>query len=347
MALRFFDGFDTKTPHVGYGKWIQAVNISSSDYFTPGRSGQGYYYRFRYGGLFGSAYFVYQTNSPSNEWIVGFAAYHGSLDNTLYCDFLNFYTGSQLELYFRFDYPNISVYRGDGTLLGRITGILLPARWFYLEIGVKIDNTSGYVTVKVDGSVKLNLTNQDTAVSSSPNVDTIRFGVVNNPGQGPQNYFLCDDFYLLDKTGTEFNDFLGDVVVYTLVPNADGSTNDWTPNSGTTRYTQVDEIPHDSDTTYIYTTVDGAKQYFDFPDQVNITILAVQNNAVVRKDDSTTRYIKMCAKLGVNEVVTNSWVLSNSYLHFTQVLPRDPANNQWSLQNFNSTQFGLIHSLTP
>jgi len=346
MALRFFDGFDTKTPNVGYGKWINSLGIGSNSFRTPGRSGQGFSAQFQYRGTSSDNYFSYVTDTPQNEWILGFAAYFpqptGSIETTM----IKFMTGSQSELDIKLYWPHIRVYRGDNTLLAELMNICLPIRWMYIEIAVKIDNSSGYVIIRADSSTKLQLTNQDTAVSASPSVNTINFGAIGITPTG-DGWWWADDFYLLDKTGNEFNDFLGDVVVYTLIPNADGSTNDWTPNSGTTRYTQVDEIPHDSDTTYIYTTVDGAKQYFDFPDQVNITILAVQNTAVVRKDDSTTRYIKMCAKLGANEVVTNSWVLSNSYLHFTQVLPRDPANNQWSLQNFNSTQFGLIHSLTP
>jgi len=346
MALHFFDGFDARVPTLGYGKWTNQIAPAA---FDTGRVG-GSSLRIAgspYGNGAGLQYIL--SSGSINEWVMGMACYEAA---SPYYDvpLLSFHTGtnpSSFELQIQHGNGGyVKVVRGDNVVLGQTSQpVFLPVRWLYLEVKVKIAaDTTGYVTVRVDGSVVLNLTGVRTAASASPAVNMVMLGAY----LGNINFkLLVDDFYLCDTTGTSFNDFLGDVVVYTQVPTADATYNDWTPNTGTNRYSCVQEIPPDGDTTYIYTSSDLAKQTFTFPALSNINVLAVQFSAQARKDDSTTRYLKLIGKLGASEVISSAFTLSNSYLYNVMKFINAPDGTPWTLTKLNSCEFGVMHTLAP
>ena len=65
-------------------------------------------------------------------------------------------------------------------------------------------------------------------------------------GPGGSSSARFDDLYVTD------DEFLGDVEIRALFPNADGAASDWTPLSGGTMWQMIDEHVPDGDTSYIY-----------------------------------------------------------------------------------------------
>lgn len=55
--------------------------------------------------------------------------------------------------------------------------------------------------------------------------------------------------------------------VRTRFPDADGTTTNWTPDTGTVNYTQVDDNPDDGDTTYVESSTANHIDLYEFPAQ--------------------------------------------------------------------------------
>ena len=129
-----------------------------------------------------------------------------------------------------------TVYRGpgNGTLLGTASISVGLNQFNYFEIKATIHDTTGSVEFRINGVTALNLVNQDTRNAGTGVVNAIRIGGINSFGP----IWAMDDFYVCNTSGTTNNDFLGDIRVDTLYPNADGAFSAWTPSAanGAHRY---------------------------------------------------------------------------------------------------------------
>lgn len=115
-------------------------------------------------------------------------------------------SGVQLTLYIDRTNRRVLVYRGTsgGTLL--VTGNSAAfefGEWFYLELKVKVHDTTGYVECRIGEALcAAVLTEGDTQNQAAGTVTLVGF-------QFPNCY--VDDFYALDDQGSApTNDFLGD-----------------------------------------------------------------------------------------------------------------------------------------
>lgn len=139
----------------------------------------------------------------------------------------------------------ISAYNAAGTLLATSTASVAPSSFNHLEAKVTISSTVGYIEVRLNGETILVVT--DLNLGSVP---CTQIAIAPHSGTGtPTAYF--DDLVIWDDTGTENNDFLGPVRVYTLFADGDLSPVDWAITGATTAHEAVDEVPPDDDTSYI------------------------------------------------------------------------------------------------
>jgi hypothetical protein len=142
----------------------------------------------------------------------------------------------------------IDYYSGDGdTLLASATTMspLQEDVYYYIELKVVIHPSAGSVVVRVNEEEVINQTsvNTDPLGSGSANRVAIGFSQVGTSSGRP--YFI-DDFYIEDT------DFLGDIHIEALFPNAVGDASEWSPSTGgADNYTMTDEEPPDGDTTYV------------------------------------------------------------------------------------------------
>ena len=110
---------------------------------------------------------------------------------------------------------SLAVKRGVtvGTELGRTAaGVFRFSVWNYLEIKVTFDNSTGTVTLKLNGVEVLALTGKDTVQQTEVAWNCMRWG-----GGG---YY--DDVYICDGNGSQNNDFLGQIRVVALKPQTNG-----------------------------------------------------------------------------------------------------------------------------
>lgn len=233
----------------------------------------------------------------------------------------------------------IAVYRGT-TLLGTTTASgLADDVWFFVELKITISNTVGTVDVKVNGTNRLSLTSQDTQAGTVTN--TTRWSLM-SPGFTPYWYWF-DDWYILDTTGAQNNDFLGDHRVDAIFPNASGAQTDWTPDSGN-NWERVDENPADEDTSYVESGTVTDQDLYNYQSTPGLSnIKGIQINTVVRETDAEIFQIKHLAKSGTTtDGGTAQTVGTAAYTTLTRIVELNPDTAAaWTDAELNSAQFGI------
>lgn len=178
----------------------------------------------------------------------------------------------------------INIVRGNGSVIATSVLSLQTNQWYYIELKVVFSDT-GSAVLRVNEVEWINANPADTTQTTN---NYANFFQLIGVGAGGSCYF--DDLYVCNSSGSVNNDFLGDVQVEAIMPNADGSQNDWTPSAAADHYTLVDEIPP-ATADYISSSNAGDIDLYAFPDLSIITgaILGIQVCAYEEKDDAEAR----------------------------------------------------------
>jgi hypothetical protein len=268
------------------------------------------------------------TSSTNNSRLLQFLDSGGTVHLTL--------AWSSTDLLFR-------LYRGTtgGALLGTSTATFLSDVWGYLEMKATIADSGGICVVRLDGATIINFTG-DTRNAGTAEVATVRFS---SHFQSNDRYDLrLDDVYICDGSGSRNNDFLGDVRVSTLRPDADTTVADFTPDSGSTRFNRVNENIADGDTSYVESSTVGHKDLYEIAN-LSLTptaIHAVQLATVARKTDSGSRTLRAIARSGTTTQNGATRTLGTSYVLYDDILETDPATaGDWSQSAVNGLRIGV------
>jgi hypothetical protein len=161
--------------------------------------------------------------------------------------------------------------------------VITTGTWFYAEVDVTFNSSSGAFTVRLGGS-GTEISGSGVNTVSSANNYANGFGWA---AQVNSQFGTFDDMYLLDPTtgSAPFTSMLGVCRVETLFPTANNSVT-WTPNAST-NVSQVQETSMDSDTTYNSIAATTGQDTFAHGSlsSTPTTIYAVAVRAVMRKDD--------------------------------------------------------------
>jgi hypothetical protein len=185
----------------------------------------------------------------------------------------------------------IVVYRlsagNAGTELFRtpINTINTAAVEYYIETTVVISDTLGQVIIRLDGTTTVvNISAQDTKNHATlATVNQIQLG----PTVSEVDAFDYDDMYWRDDST-----MIGDVRWEELKVNGDGATLNWTPSTGVTHNTLLDEATVDT-TDYVQGTNVGDLDILDVADlsSTPTTIYIVKPVDWAQKTDASARAI--------------------------------------------------------
>lgn len=229
---------------------------------------------------------------------------------------------------------NILVQRSS-TTLATSTFQAVGNTWFHIAVKATINNTTGAVEVRFNGSATpdINITSQDTQVSA--NAYTNQFTVIGN-----NSTFAFDDIVVADTTGGQA--FLGDYDIYTILPDGAGASAQFTPSAGS-NWQNVDENPHDGDTTYNESQTLGHKDRFtmgNVPADTD-TIYAVQVGAFAKKTDVGGRELNVLAYDGTTEGAGTDNALTTSYTWTLGLFEDHPSGAApWTESEVNSMEAG-------
>ncbi len=235
----------------------------------------------------------------------------------------------------------LSIERGldGGVELGRTAaGVITANVWVYLEVGVRIHDTLGWVEVWADGTKVLDLTNQDTRNGGATGlIDRVGW----NSHRDTINYFR--DVYILNEQGSApLNDRLGPVHVKAYQPDGAGNYADFTPSAGSNQ-DNVDEDPPDDDTTYNDSQATAERDSFTFADAgaEMDSIVGVQAYCYGRFEGTALdagTFLRRSSTDDDGGVVTPSSAYKTLGLTIWEVDPI--AAGAWTRTNFNATEFG-------
>lgn len=170
---------------------------------------------------------------------------------------------------------------------------ITASTWAFIEVKVLFGTTAanGAITVNVDGANVLTMTGIDTNYTG---LGCYQVEIVG--GGHSVDYTWIDDIVIMDDTGTYMNDFLGDCTIETLIPNADGTTVNWTASAGA-NYQCVDETPNaaNDDTDYIYSATAAQESRFAMTNLAvsPTTVYAVYPRVRAKKETSGIRTLRM------------------------------------------------------
>ena len=340
MSLLFVEGFDhyASTTQLVQGKWTGIYNTGSAfTAFEPGR-------------FPGSTALALNANSSYlnrgfganlQTVIVGFAFFAELWPDTDRTMFRLRQGGSAQVGVGVKPSGQLFVYVGTtSTVLGTSVQGLGPGVWTYIELKATIDNAAGSVELRVNGSPWISVSGVDTQATANAWIDELNLA-------GWNEDVWLDDLYVCDTAGTANTDFLGDCRVITLAPDADGTTNDFTPQGGGANYLEVDDGASgpDEDATYVSASAVGAKDLYGYPalsaEPGVIKGIAVTTRA--RKTDAGTRSFRAVARSGTTETAAAaSHDALASYADTQDIFETDPDTGAaWTEAGFAAAEFGI------
>lgn len=342
--LIFCDGFDhyTTAQATSGQKWDTITSVGSSSVTISATAA-------RTGGQ--GAILNWQTlfKSVPNQvtYVVGMAFQLKTADATGgFATVLAFSDGGTAQVFLSIDSGGHIVAHRGGTVLGTSTGTVSLSQYRYLEAKLTVGTgTSGALVVRVDGSIFLNLTGINTQNTANTQINIIGVGLNTQFG-----VMWIDDVYICDTTtpntaGNNNADFLGDVKVTALYPNAAGAFTQYTRGGTNTGqdYSQVNEATPDEDTTYVVDSTVNDRDSFKF---TSISLVGSIFAAVLwsraRKDDASVRTLANVARSSAVDQVGANYNLASAYQYYGTVFELDPATTVlWTTTGLNLAEFGV------
>lgn len=330
MALRFIDSFD----HYPTWGWTGKYSGHSDDPVigpSYGRYGNGLYLE--------NNDTMNKTFESRATWVTGFACkFLWAPPNGSIMDW--YLSGTRQASLFINTSGQLNIRRGTGTIVGQSSLVTCDYNiWYYLEVKQTFDTSAGSVIVRVNGAEAINATGINNCATGSPNADTIRLWTDNMP-------VYYDDYYILDTSGSApTNDFLGDCRVECLFPDGNGNSSQWVGSDAdsTDNYLHVDETSPDSDTTYVESDTVGNKDTYTYSNLTSTSgnVFGVQSIPYWRKTDAGIRKAVTIARIGVTEVDSSAYSITDGYVFTPDLRETKPGGGAWTITDVNNAEFGF------
>lgn len=219
--------------------------------------------------------------------------------------------------------------------------------WYYVEAKCTLDDVNGYVEVLVDGVSVVDFTGDTHRQTAGLYTQLAGICLHTLILSFQDNRTLkYDDLYILDTLGTVNNDFIGDCRIACLLPDGEGTTQEWTPLGGGAHYTEVDEASMDSDTTYEELSAATGKTLYAFQSLSGVVgaVAAVQTVAATRKlSTGGALYNHIIRSQAVDSPGDDkSFAYGAIYNFTTQMWEVDPSDsNDWTEARVNALEAGV------
>jgi hypothetical protein len=223
-----------------------------------------------------------------------------------------------------------TLYKGDvATLLGTGTTVISNNTIYKLEMRYKPHLTDGVFELKVNGGAAEITASGVSTSPSTVNVAQLFLSIA--AAAGVDNIIVDDAAY----PGVASN-------IIALVPNANGSLNEFTPSTGN-NYETVDEVPPSSTDYNGVNAVDKTDLFTkeECPGAV-YQVKAVQVHArCVKEGSSTPTTMKLAVRSGGNTYLSTEKAIGILAVGVQKLWATDPATgSSWTVDGLNSAEFG-------
>jgi hypothetical protein len=356
MTLLKFDGFEGYSDPddaVGSGSIISTFNRDVWS-FQTGRNG-GKSLRYKANNVYDGYLFLnFPTIDEDYSGIIGFAVkWNHHIENMDYPNaFFKFgYSGAydyfRIESYLN---GNISfgVYADGGSWKSPETYHVNADEWYYIEVKFRIHDTLGVGQMRINEQLVYSYSGDSlTATNVFPPYDIsyCQFGL---PGNYQETLYSMelDDIYIADTSGSENNDFLGDIRIDTIHPNGAGNYTQLTPSTGS-NYQCVDEVAID-ESDYVEGANAGDKDSYSYQsvptdiDDSGIIGLQIRNFG---QRTATADNIKIdpFIRISTTDYSQTAQDLPDSFGEVRgDIVLDDPSDsNPWTQAKINACEFGV------
>ena len=209
--------------------------------------------------------------------------------------------------------------------------------WAHFGINIKIDGTNGWVSVYKNGTKILSFAGD----TGSDQIEELYFG-----GFSASSMSFFDDVFV-DDTTNESDGVVPDYRFEYITPNAVGNYSqcDINPDGGEEHYEDVDDRPHDSDTTYVEADAINEKDTYGMTTFVledGWGITAVIPVAIAKKSDAgVATQIALMARHSSDDTIGSAQDLPESYGIMWERIVNCPGETGWTQAQLDAVEVGF------
>jgi hypothetical protein len=355
MRSFFMDGFEHYTTETGDWKWD--VWGGSCHIVDEGRTGKGLGVDYSSAGYRSGCMKLFQTNDGNllnaSSVCVGFVFQFNLLGPPTESPYLWFIRANDAEhIAIRLNTDlTLTALRNDDFLtwteLASSTYPLREHQWHHLQIKVVLDPLEGTVEVKQDGIVRLTFNGPTLGYAAGLTADNFEIGD-HWPGDIPDTGYgsagtgyRYDDLWIVAADDASA-DYLGDLRIGVIKPDAPGDSTQWTPSIGP-NWDEVNDAEPDGDTTYNETDTNGARDLYYWEDvPATYAIKALQMSSACRKTDIGARTVRNVAKVNGTVYTGETHPVQDEYSYTRQAWEQNPdSGTDWTPGQINASQFGI------
>jgi hypothetical protein len=210
------------------------------------------------------------------------------------------------------------------------TGATLTNTYYNLQLYLKVSDAGGEFTLKVNGNSDISFSG-DTKPSTGTYVTSVRFR-----DTGGSTYH-CDVDNVVVGTGG----WPGVIYCSTLVPSADGASQNWTRSSGSDGWALIEEIPAtDSDYVSTDTNEDDTYELGDFDSSQRVPLFAVVNVRASRLGSDSQRLTALATD-GSNTLTGTAYLPGLTFGQHEDLFTTAPDGGAWSDSDLDALKVGV------
>lgn len=233
---------------------------------------------------------------------------------------------------------NLLAYDSAGSLLATGSTALSQDTWYRIEVRVETGASVGW-EAKLNGTSEISGTGANLGTSNNGRL----FLGKTTDVSGQSIDFFYDDFSLDDA------EYPGEGKIVRLVPNANGSTMQWSTGTGSSNYLEVDDVPVGVGSYVKNTGAANEVALFDLTDSatagISGTIRAVRPLLLARLDATGTSAFSLRTRSGTTntDLATVALTTGGAYISTTYATDPDTAG-AWSTSAIDALEVGGIET---
>jgi hypothetical protein len=243
--------------------------------------------------------------------------------------------------------------RGTSGPLGTSTFAFSTDTDYYVEFKIVIaDGTGGSMEMKVadlttngeSAETNLEWTISGVDTRGSTNVDETSWDSIHFYPWRVGTGTVYDDIYICDGSGTQNNDFLGNIAVESIAPNGAGNSTQFTPSAGSNWQNVDEDGPNDGDTTYNTADANGETDLYAMTDIAGDgPVLGVQVQTEVRVTSGNPRKVRLPVRHGTTTSEgSDLTVAGDDYGGRHRIVEQNPDTSlKWSNGDITGIEIGV------
>lgn len=238
--------------------------------------------------------------------------------------------------------PNVT---SNLTLIGSSATSIGNNTWTHIEVHIiAATGSTGTFELKINGSTVITATSQRTCQTNANFGGFVLLFMRGQAGGGSTSSYLAfDDLRVNDTSGSVNNTWCGDESILMLKPNAAGDSTQFTrggADSGN-NYGQVDEVPPNALTDYVYDTVTGHTDLYNMTSVTVTSVSAIEVLVQAQNPDGAGGTVNLPIKTA-SQSDGSAQAVSGQPMYLHRIVEVDPDDSAaWNQSKINSLQAGI------